>query len=85
MGQNDYFENQELEAWQARREEETAHRERVQPMGPWVSTVRRYEAALREITKREGRFSRDPLEHASNTIEDMAAIADAALSNDTND
>ena len=37
------------------------------------------EAALRKITKREGRFSRDRLEHASNTIEAMAFVADGAL------
>ena len=35
--------------------------------------------ALREIAKGEGRFSRDPLTHASNTIEDMKAIAEAAI------
>jgi hypothetical protein len=35
--------------------------------------------ALRSIAKGEGRFNRDPLTHASNTIEDMIAIAEAAL------
>ena len=35
--------------------------------------------ALREIAKGEGRYSRDPLEHASNTIEDMQAIAAKAI------
>lgn len=35
--------------------------------------------ALREIAKGEGRFSRDHLEHAENTIEDMKALANAAL------
>lgn len=35
--------------------------------------------ALREITKIGGRFSTDRLQHATNTIEDMAAIAAAAL------
>jgi len=35
--------------------------------------------ALEEIVKGEGRFSRDLLEHASNTIEDMKALAVAAL------
>jgi hypothetical protein len=35
--------------------------------------------ALREIAKGEGRFSRDPLEHAANTIEDMKALAEAAI------
>jgi hypothetical protein len=37
------------------------------------------EAALREIARGEGRFSRDPYEHACNTIEDLIAIARAAL------
>jgi hypothetical protein len=37
------------------------------------------EAALREITRGEGRYSRDPYEHACNTIEDFIAIASAAL------
>ena len=37
------------------------------------------EAALRKIAKREGRFSRDHLTHASNTIEDMATVAEHAL------
>ena len=35
--------------------------------------------ALAEIAKGEGRFSLDPLTHASNTIEDMIAAARAAL------
>lgn len=38
------------------------------------------EAALGEISKGEGRFSMDPLEHASNTIEDMQETARTALS-----
>jgi hypothetical protein len=37
------------------------------------------EDALREIARGEGRFSRDPYEHACNTIEDLIAIARAAL------
>ena len=36
-------------------------------------------AALREISKGEGRYAMTPLEHAENTIEDMIAIALAAL------
>ena len=35
--------------------------------------------ALREISKKEGQFSRDHLTHASNTIDDMAEKADQAL------
>jgi hypothetical protein len=35
--------------------------------------------ALRKIEQGEGRFSRDPLTHASNTIEDMIAVARAAI------
>ena len=37
------------------------------------------EAALRAILKREGRYSRDPLEHAGNVIDAMADIAGDAL------
>ena len=36
-------------------------------------------AALREIAKARGAYSRDPLTHAGNTIESMAEIAKAAL------
>jgi hypothetical protein len=35
--------------------------------------------ALKEIAKGEGRYSRDPFEHACNTIEDMKALAIAAI------
>lgn len=42
--------------------------------------VERCEEALREVVKGEGRFSLDPLTHASNTIEDMRDIARRALS-----
>ena len=35
--------------------------------------------ALREIAKGLGRYNRDPLLHASNTIEDMRDLAKAAL------
>jgi len=37
-------------------------------------------AALKEIAEGKGRFSQDPFEHACNTIEEMKAIANAALS-----
>lgn len=37
------------------------------------------EAALRKIITREGRYSRDPLAHASNTIDAMAELAQSAL------
>lgn len=43
--------------------------------------VAELEAALREIEKGAGRFSRDPLTFAQNVIEDMKALATAALSN----
>jgi DNA repair exonuclease SbcCD ATPase subunit len=39
----------------------------------------RLRAALEEIAKGEGRYSKDPLTHASNTIEDMIEIAREAL------
>ena len=35
--------------------------------------------ALEKITRREGRFSTDQLEHASNAVEDMAQVAEEAL------
>jgi len=38
-------------------------------------------AALEEIAKGEGAFSLDPLTHAGNTIENMKAIARAAIEN----
>ncbi len=34
---------------------------------------------LMEITKGKGRFSRDPFEHAANTIEDMKGLARALI------
>lgn len=36
-------------------------------------------AALKKIALGEGRYSRDQLTHASNTIEDMKALARAAI------
>jgi hypothetical protein len=42
----------------------------------YVATL---QEALSEIEKGEGRYSRDPLTHASNTIEDIRALATAAL------
>lgn len=41
----------------------------------------RLDKALVEISKGEGRFSTDQLTHANNTIEDMKALAVAALNN----
>ena len=35
--------------------------------------------ALKEIAKGEGRFSRDPMTHAQNTIEDMLHIANVVI------
>jgi hypothetical protein len=35
--------------------------------------------ALKQIAKGEGRYSQDPLTHASNTIDDMKELAKAAL------
>ena len=40
-----------------------------------IQRLLRAEVALREIAKKEGAFSRDPLTHAENTIDDMAGIA----------
>lgn len=36
-------------------------------------------AALREIAKGQGPYSRDPFQHACNTIEDMKELASAAI------
>ena len=44
-----------------------------------VNTYPQLVEALKEIAKGEGRFSRDPLEHAANTIEDMKQLALQAL------
>ncbi len=44
-----------------------------------LALVERYEAALREIAKREGAWSRDQLTHANNTVDSMESIARAAL------
>ncbi len=49
-----------------------------------IITVRRSDpnpvrAVLEEIAKGEGPFNRDPLEHASNTIDAMKALASEAL------
>ena len=41
--------------------------------------VKRYEDALREIAEGKGAFSRDPLTHAGNVIENLVAIAEEAL------
>jgi len=40
----------------------------------------RYEKALKEIAKGEGAFSRDPLKHAENVINNSLTIAETALS-----
>ena len=44
-----------------------------------VADNERLREALERITDREGAFSLDPLEHCSNAIENMAAIAVEAL------
>lgn len=44
-----------------------------------LADAERYRTALRTITRREGRYSRDPLTHAANTITDMACVAEDAL------
>lgn len=42
----------------------------------------RFADALREISQGAGRYSRDPLTHASNCIEDMKQLASDALSSE---
>lgn len=44
----------------------------------WDESVKLWKA-LHEISKGEGPFSRDPLTHASNTIESMKQIAKDAI------
>jgi hypothetical protein len=44
-----------------------------------LSLVTYYRAALAKIAKQEGRFVRDPCEHARNCVEDMAHVAEGAL------
>ncbi len=50
-----------------------------------VARLEVLKSVLKEIAKGEGRFSRDPLEHASNTIEDMKALARAELEANVNE
>lgn len=49
------------------------------PNADMIASVPEMREALQEIAKGKGRFSRDPLTHASNTIEDMKALAVGAL------
>jgi hypothetical protein len=53
----------------------TVHGDNAEADAKLIALVSDMVKALQEITKGEGRYSRDPLEHASNTIEDMRAIA----------
>jgi len=46
------------------------------------SRLSAYREALEKISRAEGRYSACPLEHASNTVEDMALIALQALARD---
>ena len=48
-----------------------------------VEAAERLREALTIIARGEGRYSRDPLTHASNTIEDMVQVATAALTPST--
>ena len=45
--------------------------------------VDRYREALEEISLGKGAFSQDQLTHATNTIEDMKALAQAALAGES--
>ena len=55
------------------------HDELVQKVAALQQRIQELEGALREIQKGMGPYSQDPLEHASNTIEDMKRIATEAL------
>ena len=46
---------------------------------PLTLRVQYLEAALRDISQGNGPFSRDPLEHAGNCIDNMATVASLAL------
>ena len=48
-----------------------------------IAAAPRMLEALEKIALGEGRFSRDQLTHASNTIEDMKALANAAIAKAT--
>ena len=61
-------------AWLLRHEEQ--QRAEIARLQAQVATAKK---ALEEISKGEGAFSRDPLTHASNTIESMKRIAQEAL------
>ena len=63
--------SEELERFSA-----MAHQEEIARLQAQVATAKK---ALEEISKGEGAFSRDPLTHASNTIESMKRIAQEAL------
>jgi hypothetical protein len=52
---------------------------RPHPGAALLARLKRCEEALRAIAKGEGAFSRDPLTHATNTIENLKAIAADAL------
>ena len=47
-----------------------------------IAAAERVVVAMRQVAKGEGRFSIDPLEHASNTIEDMKGLARRDLGDD---
>jgi hypothetical protein len=45
-----------------------------------TSVIERVREVLVEISQAKGAFSFDPLEHASNTIDDMAGLAQHGIS-----
>jgi hypothetical protein len=66
--------------------------ERAEELGKWISELiisksrlerenAELRAALEEIAEGSGAFSRDPLTHAANCIDNMKSIARAALAN----
>lgn len=44
-----------------------------------LDLIAQFSTALKEIQKGEGRYSRDPLTHADNTIEDLIKLAEDAF------
>ena len=78
----EYDDSYEKESWKVEGfevVEMTAHEQAIE----WAMKVEKKNAimlaALKEIAKCEGAFSIDPLSFASNTIENMKGIADAAI------
>ena len=65
-------------------ERERREREQAEEIDRLKAEVERMRNALQEIAKGEGRYSRDPITHADNCIEDMKKLAADALETTSN-